>query len=262
MLIDERKRQILDITKEKTFVSVEDLSKSVYASPATIRRDLVSLAEAGLIKRVRGGASVISSSTGEVSVVVRKQTNVLEKRRMAIACLPFIQEGDSYFLDSSTTVNQLIPFLKKFTEITVITNGFENAFALSTFVNFPAYIAGGSISTNVASSTGADTIDYLRRFSCNTFIFSCRGFSLTGGATEGTIEQQRVKSVMLANSSFHILLCDHSKFDKTLLARDCPLSDIDVIITDALPSQVYIDACKTENVKLIVANQDYVNTLK
>ena len=40
MLIDERQNQILDIIKEKTFVRVDELAALVYASPATIRRDL------------------------------------------------------------------------------------------------------------------------------------------------------------------------------------------------------------------------------
>ena len=81
MLIDERKQEILSITSERTYISVEELAKLVYASPATIRRDLADLANAGLIKRVRGGASVLAPNTGEVSTLIRRKTNVLEKKK-------------------------------------------------------------------------------------------------------------------------------------------------------------------------------------
>ena len=76
MLIDERQNQILDIIKEKTFVRVDELAALVYASPATIRRDLALLDEAGLIQRLHGGASLIGATTGETSSIVRKQSNV------------------------------------------------------------------------------------------------------------------------------------------------------------------------------------------
>ena len=118
MLIDERKKEILDITKEKTYISVEELAKMVFASEATIRRDLADLASAGLIKRVRGGASALAPSTGEVSTLIRQQTNIVEKKRIAQAALSFLREGESYFIDSSTTVGQMIPLLKNFTDIT------------------------------------------------------------------------------------------------------------------------------------------------
>jgi DeoR family ulaG and ulaABCDEF operon transcriptional repressor len=52
----ERERMILDSLGESGFVSFRDLESRVAASPATIRRDLDRLEEAGVITRVRGGA--------------------------------------------------------------------------------------------------------------------------------------------------------------------------------------------------------------
>ena len=58
MLIDERQNQILEIIKEKVFVRVDELAARVYASPATIRRDLALLDQAGLIQRLHGEGAV------------------------------------------------------------------------------------------------------------------------------------------------------------------------------------------------------------
>jgi DeoR family ulaG and ulaABCDEF operon transcriptional repressor len=54
----ERDKLILECLVEQGFISFRDLEKRVDASPATIRRDLERLMSAGLIKRVRGGATL------------------------------------------------------------------------------------------------------------------------------------------------------------------------------------------------------------
>ncbi len=131
MLIDERKNQILMLVKEKTYVSVNDLCELVYASSATIRRDLAFLSKAGLIQRVRGGASVLGNSTGETAAIVRAQANIFEKKRIANAAFRFLHNGQSYFFDGSTTVGELVPLLSKLQDTTVITNGCENAVRLA-----------------------------------------------------------------------------------------------------------------------------------
>ena len=253
MLLDERQNQILSIIKGKVYASVDDLAKTVFASPATIRRDLVELEKKGIIKRVRGGASVIDASTGELAIVVRKQTMVAEKKRMALSALPFIKDGASCFLDSSTTAAQLIPLLAKFDDLVVITNGIENAALLASCTTFSSFVTGGEISPKTSSTIGTDAIDFIKRFNCDLFVFSCHGLSIEGGVTEGTIDQQRVKEAMLKRSAFHILLADHTKFGNTLVAQTCPLADLDVVVTDEMPSQDFLTAFKQSGVRLIVA---------
>lgn len=254
MLIDERHSEILSLIKEKTFVKIEDLSEQVYASPATIRRDLIDLEKAGLIQRVRGGATIIGNSTGETSSLVRSQTNIMEKRRMAEEAIKFIKTGESYFFDSSTSVGQIIQFLGKVNDVTIITNGLENGMLLSSFPNCSSYIAGGSIQPKVASSTGADSQSFIGGFFCDAFFFSCHGFSVKTGPTEGTIEQQRCKGEMIKKSAKHILLVDHGKFERTYVASVCPLSEINVIITDKTPSDADKKAILEAGVELIVAD--------
>ena len=153
MLIDERKNQILMLVKEKRYVSVNDLCKLVYASSATIRRDLAFLSNAGLIQRVRGGASVLGNSTGETAAIVRAQANIFEKKRIANAAFRFLHNGQSYFFDGSTTVGELVPLLSKLQDITVITNGCENAVRLADIATCQSYIAGGKISLKSALFT-------------------------------------------------------------------------------------------------------------
>lgn len=255
MLIDERHSEILALVKDRTFATIDDLSNEVFASPATIRRDLVDLEKAGLIQRVRGGATIVGTSTGEISSLVRRQTNVVEKRRIAEKAAEFIKNGESYFFDSSTSVGQMIQFLGKTNDTTIITNGLENGMLLSSLTNCNSYIAGGHIQLKAASSTGADSQSFISGFNCNAFFFSCHGFSIKTGPSEGTIEQQRCKEEMIKKSDKHILLADHTKFGKTYVASVCPLKDIDVLITDAEPSPADRKGIEDAGVTLIVADK-------
>ena len=59
MLEVERQRMILKRVNERSVVSVSDLMDLLDVSEATIRRDIQSLAEAGQLRRVRGGVEAL-----------------------------------------------------------------------------------------------------------------------------------------------------------------------------------------------------------
>ena len=102
------------------------------------------------------------------------------------------------------------------------------------------------------SVLGSETLEFVRKFNCNGFIFSCGGIS-PEGITEANYEQSLVKKEMLKQSESKILLADHSKFNKTYLCRNYGFENIDYIITDEMPDQIYIDICNKTNTKLIIA---------
>ena len=55
--MEERQKQIFDLVQQLGKVSVDQLAKTFYVSPMTIRRDLAELELIGMIKRYRGGVS-------------------------------------------------------------------------------------------------------------------------------------------------------------------------------------------------------------
>lgn len=251
MLINERQKQILDITTARKNISVEELAKLVYASEATIRRDLANLELHGLIRRIWGGASVIDNSSGEISSYFRQQSNTQEKRRMANACVEFLKNDTSYFFDSSSTVGYIIPHLKRITGGIAITNGLYTANALSSVPNIKSFVIGGEIQTATGASIGGNAIEQLNQFYCDIVFFSCHGLSIHG-PTEGTIDQQKAKTTMIEHAKMKVCLVDHTKFGKTYFVRSCSFEDIDVLITDKLPSDEFLEVINKSGVRLIV----------
>lgn len=253
MISNSRHQKIFDIIQKEHSVSTKELVSVLYASEATIRRDLSYMEQKGLLKRVHGGAILIKSSTLEESSLVREQTLIKEKRRIAIKALEFIQNGNTIFIDPSTTAAQIIPFLSQFKELSIITNGIHTSLMLIKYTSFDITLTNGRVNYATSSTIGSDTVDYIRQFNANVFLFSSAGISIKNGVTEVNLEQMRAKQAMMEKSARHILLIDHAKFDKIFFSHSCDFSQLDVVITDKMPDESYIKAFEMNGVELIIA---------
>ena len=258
MLNLERQEEILQIINKNKSATVEELANELFVSGATIRRDLRQMEEKGLLKRSHGGA-IASKSTGEESALaLREQENVTAKKAMASLAIKLVKNGNTIFLDSSSTTGYIVPLLNNLKYLTVSTIGIKNALLLSQTNNVKIYIAGGQIQNHSNSITGSDTIDYISRFHADIALMSCSGVDLNAGFTDADVEQSKLKRQMRKNSKKLAMLCDSTKFNRVFMCSDFTFSDIDYLITDKMPSAEYLEAIKKTNCTLICPeNTDY-----
>ncbi len=250
MLTLERQTEILDILNKNKSATVEELAKELFVSPATIRRDLRTMDKQGLIKRSHGGAMPFKSSAEETAFAIREQENINAKRTIANLAVRLIKNGDSVFVDSSTTVGMLIPLFNNFKFLSVITTGLRNAILLSHTNNVKIYITGGQILNHSNSIIGTDTMDYIARIHANIAFISCSGVDVNG-FTDASIEQAKLKQQMRKNSDVVAMLCDSTKLDKVFLCKDFDFNDVDYFITEKLPAQEYVDKIIATKCKLL-----------
>ena len=250
MLTIERQEEILDILNKNKSATVEELASELFVSGATIRRDLRAMEKQGLIIRSHGGAMPFKSSAEESAFSIREQANTNAKRTIANLAVRLIKNGDSVFLDSSSTVGFVIPLLNNFNYLSVITTGLRNALLLSQTNNVKIYITGGQIQNHSNSIIGTDTMDYISRIHANITIISCTGIDLNG-FTDSSIEQAKLKQQMRKNSDIVALLCDSTKFNKTFLCKDFDFNEIDYLITDKLPPIEFIEKIASSKCKLV-----------
>ena len=90
MLSVERKLKIAELVDRNGGIKTSDLSSMFNVSEMTILRDLSTLEEEGILKRVYGGAVNIKNSTKELSVIIRKHIHPEEKNIIAEKALKFI----------------------------------------------------------------------------------------------------------------------------------------------------------------------------
>ena len=75
---NDRKQDILNVLYKSGRVSVKTLSKTLYVSEMTIRRDLTEMEKGGYIKRYRGGA-ILKADAREMPITERFLIDANEK---------------------------------------------------------------------------------------------------------------------------------------------------------------------------------------
>jgi murein DD-endopeptidase MepM/ murein hydrolase activator NlpD len=112
MTINERQKEIIGLLHQKGSVSVSELSKTLFVTEMTIRRDLSELEKGGFLRRYRGGA-VLKINLGEMPISERMLLDKDEKEALALMCLEYLRDDMTVFIDSSSTCQYLLPHLSQ-----------------------------------------------------------------------------------------------------------------------------------------------------
>lgn len=233
----ERRKEILKYLKNNGTASVHRLSKELYASEATIRRDLSKLEEEGKIKRTFGGAVLVNLLNKEIPLSLREHEHPEEKKIIASKAIHYIHDGYTIFLDASSTCYYLAEQLTNYSDLTVVTNSPKTSLALGV-KNISCYCSGGLQLPNSIAYIGIKTCEYFKRFNPDVVFISCRGLSPDGYLCDSSIEEAEVKEALLCNSGKKVFLCDSSKFGQTYRYNIAHISEMDIIITESkLPSR-------------------------
>lgn len=251
MLAVERKLKIAEAVKKSGGIKTSDLSSMFNVSEMTILRDLSTLEDEGFLKRVYGGAVKINHSTNELSTGIRKQINPEKKNIIAEKALKLINNGESVFLDSSTTTQALAKKITDILNITVITNSIDILNGLKESNNLKKICCGGELQEITGSFIGPFAENFLKEFFADKAFISASGFSLKAGITVENPIQAAIKKIMMDNSTKKIVLVDSTKFDNIRLSKVCPINYADVIVTDCKPPENYIKYFKQNNMELV-----------
>ena len=232
MLETERLEEILTHLRQRHTTTVAALAKRLYVSEATIRRDLTELERQGLVKRVYGGAVLVQSTQAEVPMMQRAHQNSRSKAQIAAMAVKHLQNGQTIFLDASSTVMHLVKHLDSVQSLTIITNGVKTAIELQSLNQHTVYCTGGRMLHNSSAYVGAYAEDFIRNFNADVFFFSSRGVSESGLITDSSCDENHIRRVMFDHSRKHIFLCDQSKIGHAYSYNLCPLQQVDEFITN------------------------------
>ncbi len=241
----DREKEILKQLLSKKQLSVNELSEILYTSKSSIRRDLASLENQQLIKRVHGGAKIEESSVSALKIpfVIRELEQSDAKIDMAKQAINYVNDYDVIFLDASSSAYSLIPFLAAKNHLTVITSGIKALLKLGEY-GIKAMSTGGELLPSCQSLVGEDSYRTIESYNANIFFFSCRGISHDGFLTDISDRENNVRKRMIAHSEKSYLLCAGEKFGKKYFHNLCKTDDISGIISDA-PIPDELKKCET-----------------
>lgn len=248
----ERQKKILEILSDNKPHSVYKLAETLYSSEATIRRDLTKMEQKGLITRTFGAAMLNPyTANKEISFELREKSNITEKKLLCAKASKFLKDNVSIFVDSSSTLLHLVPFLNSYKNITIITNGLFLAQEIISNTKCNLYLCGGNVQANTNSLLGPIATNSIQNFHADLLFMSCGGFDLEFGFSEYTVESAELKKKMIRNSDKVVIICDRSKLHKKVLFKTCSLNDINILISNGIFTEKEKTFIKDSKVTLV-----------
>ena len=235
MIREERLALVLEILQKENFASVEDLSKRLYVSLPTIRRDLTELSRRGAIVRSHGGAAPMPENNTILPIDFRNRVDPKGKLLLAREAAKLVKDGDVIYIDASTTTLHIVDFIKDLKNIIVITNSIQVALLLRKY-NITGYCTGGMLIENSLAFAGSYAENTVSNFNIDIMFFSTTGVTRNGFIADNSDTETNLRKVAMRTSRVKVYLCDSEKFEKNSVFHIANLNQMDYIITnDLLP---------------------------
>lgn len=255
----EREKVIVEALQGTGFVTYRELETLLDASPATIRRDLARLEEAGAIVRVHGGAKQAEGTPRTAPVLQLAGTpfdqsinrNMAAKRAIGAAAAARCEPGEGVMIDGGTTTLQMCPHLAGL-GLQVLTNSLHIVNALLPQAGTRILVPSGTVFREQNIILAAAGEESMPRFHAPKLFMGAASVGPQG------VMQQDVVLVaaerrLIDRAEQVILLVDSAKFASGSGTIVCGLDEVDVLVTDAGIAPEHAAMVRAAGVELVVA---------
>lgn len=258
----ERERMILESLGDSGFVSFRDLEARVAASPATIRRDLDRLEEAGVITRVRGGAKragqgggTATSTADEGLAGVPFHENIgrnrAAKEAIGRAAAALCVAGEGVMIDGGSTTLQMCPHLDGLA-LQVLTNSLHIVSTLLPQSTTRILVPSGQVfrEQNIILAAAGD--DGMPRFHAPKLFMGAASIG-PAGLMQADVILVAAERRLIERADEITVLVDSSKFSGSSGNVVCSLDEIDVVITDSAIDPRHVEMMEAAGIRVIIA---------
>ena len=220
---------------KREFARVSDLSELFGISEVTVRSDLEALQEAGLLRRVHGGA-VVSPPRRERPFEQSVDAESAEKQRIGEAAASLVTSGESIILDVGSTtaaVARALAARTDLTDVVCLTNGLKVALELEPVIpRFSVVLTGGTLRPLQHSLVDPLAGSILEEIHADTVFLGCNGVDLEAGVTNINLPEAEIKRRMVKAARRRIVVATGEKVGETSLAPLCTIDEVTILITD------------------------------
>jgi len=253
-----RLRNIINLLNQEKELLVKEVSGIMHVSEMTIRRDLDTLAQQGVINRTHGGAGLLDLNTSvRYPYILGEQTtkNTREKNLIGIKAASLVQPNETIFLDSGTTTPFIGKNLSPDLPITVLCYTFTNALEFYPRKDTNLILLGGFFHRDSNIFYSFENIELIRSTRADRAFISTGGLDPDMGLTTFFSYESAIKREMIRSARHIVLVADSTKFGNLSVNHFAELDEIDTIITDDGLSEEYRKILVDRGVELIIADQ-------
>ena len=257
MIAEQRRQRILESLKNKDICSISDLTKEFNVSRVTVQRDIKVLENDGFVIKLHNGVKLKSPNNirFETKFKVRLRQQYEEKIEIAKKAVGYVNDGDTIFLDSSTTVFifALELFKRTFVDLNIITNSMAILFEGYQHPNIKMISTGGILDKEWNMLMGKWVTDFIEQINFDKAFISAGGLSSNKSITTSSHELEYVIGSICKKSIEINLLLDTSKFTKTGMFTISCIRGFKRIITNSnINDQILLDLKKVNGPEIIL----------
>jgi DeoR family transcriptional regulator of aga operon len=254
LLVEERRRRILEILESQERVTVEELVGRFEVSAVTIRGDLDALAESGAVIRSHGGALKRIEAPDDVPIIVKETLHHAEKVRIGHAASQMIKDGETIMLDSGTTTMEVARQIKflKVKALNVITNALNVAMELASLPHVRLIMIGGILRQMSYSLTGPHAEQTLRGLHADRLFLGVDGLDPDIGLMTPDVLEAQLNAVMIQVSRETVVVADSTKFQRRSLSVIARIEAVHKVITDSGATPEMVAALRARNVEVLI----------
>lgn len=230
-----RQQEVLRLLREEGEVRAVELADRLGVTHETVRRDLLTLHRAGLLRRVHGGAVPLGSLALEPAISERTG-QAGAKTQIAQAALQYLPDAGAILLDSGTSVARFAQHLPATASLTVLTGSLPIALSLVPYPGLSVHTLGGRVREVTLAEVDQWALDRLAQTHVDVAFLGANAVSIDGGLGTPDHAEAVVKAAMIDAADLRVLLVDATKWRRRSVFRYASLEAIDVLVTDARPS--------------------------
>ena len=225
-----RQTKLLDIVNREQKISVTELAHRLGVSEVTIRKDLTSLEQKGLLHREHGFA--VMSATDDV--LHQLSFNYERKQRIAVMAAKTIKSGETVMLGDGACCTLLAEeiVLHK-SDVTIITNSAFLASFVRKYPNAHVILLGGEYQNDAQVLVGPLIKDYAARFSVDKLFVSPDGFNEKGFMVADLMRSEAIRAIA-ENAGNVIVLAEGATLNRKSHVLAFSLEEVACVYTDDL----------------------------
>lgn len=243
--IRKRRNDLLDIITREHTTNIHILAKQLNVSEMSIRRDCHVLQNMGKIKISFGKIEYSELNTSE-----QKGNKIdLINSKIAQIAIDYIHDGQTIFINSSTTAIRVLDYLGD-RAVNILTN---NLRGIDKKINSESnlILSGGEIRNNSNILTGDIALNSFNNVRASISLIGCGGFDIETGITTTNIHEAQINRVIINNCEKLIVLTNFKKINKTTNFTVGSIKDVDILITDVYADEKYIKQIRNAGVQVV-----------
>ena len=250
-----REQEILDeIRLAGGSCRVGYLAEKLGVSNETVRRNIKALQARALVRKVHGGVLLSEDMRlTEQPFQTRMREQADAKRRIARRLVDMIPDGASLFLDIGTSTAYAAQALRARKELYVVTNSLAVASTLATINGNRGFFPGGELRSHDGGAFGHDAILFVSRFNVQYAVLSVGAINADTGFMLHDLGESELSRAAAARAQTRIVLADSSKFGQRAPITLADQDDLDILITDTVPTDTIAKMLEARDIALVSA---------